>query len=110
MMRYRIPQYPVGEIITSDVSVMTRWNNRVLLIRCCEAQNWRCCYCYQKMDIHKDGSKPKRHNASREHVIPKSRGGGDEYDNIVAACHACNNERSDRDPYSYRPRGAWLVA
>jgi len=33
-----------------------------------------------------------------DHVIPRSRGGGSTWDNLVACCHACNNRKADRTP------------
>ncbi|MGJ5888166.1 MULTISPECIES: HNH endonuclease [Streptomyces] len=30
-----------------------------------------------------------------DHVIPKSQGGTDDVDNLVAACKNCNNKKSD---------------
>lgn len=33
-----------------------------------------------------------------DHVIPRSRGGGSTWENLVACCFACNNRKSDRTP------------
>lgn len=33
-----------------------------------------------------------------DHVMPKSRGGTDTWDNLVACCFKCNNIKSDRTP------------
>jgi 5-methylcytosine-specific restriction endonuclease McrA len=33
-----------------------------------------------------------------DHVIPKSRGGCSNWENLVAACYPCNNRKSDRTP------------
>ena len=33
-----------------------------------------------------------------DHVIPRSRGGHADWDNLVACCHACNNRKGDRLP------------
>ena len=33
-----------------------------------------------------------------DHVIPKSRGGGDTWENLVAACIRCNNRKGSRTP------------
>lgn len=33
-----------------------------------------------------------------DHVIPKSRGGEDEWENMVACCARCNNRKGDRLP------------
>lgn len=39
-----------------------------------------------------------------DHVVPRSRGGGDEPGNLAAACHDCNTGKSDDMP----PR--WFIA
>lgn len=54
-----------------------------------------------------------------DHVIPRSRGGADAWDNLVACCIKCNNKKSNRTPEEMgwilrtpliTPRGpAWLV-
>jgi 5-methylcytosine-specific restriction endonuclease McrA len=31
-----------------------------------------------------------------DHVIPKSRGGNDSWENLVCACTTCNNKKGDR--------------
>jgi 5-methylcytosine-specific restriction endonuclease McrA len=33
-----------------------------------------------------------------DHVIPRSRGGGGTWENLVACCFACNNRKADRTP------------
>jgi 5-methylcytosine-specific restriction endonuclease McrA len=54
-----------------------------------------------------------------DHVIPRSRGGADSWENLVACCLRCNNVKGDRTPQEmgwplrYVPRAphgtAWLV-
>ena len=34
-------------------------------------------------------------NLTRDHVVPKSRGGSDLWDNVVAACKRCNHRKGD---------------
>ena len=46
----------------------------------------RCQYC---------GSKDK---LTIDHVMPRSRGGRDTWDNLVAACVPCNNRKGNRTP------------
>ncbi|MDE2996471.1 MAG: HNH endonuclease [Bacteroidota bacterium] len=46
----------------------------------------RCQYC---------GSKDR---LTIDHVMPKSRGGKDTWDNLVAACVPCNNRKGNRTP------------
>jgi 5-methylcytosine-specific restriction endonuclease McrA len=66
----------------------------------------RCAYC-------------SGHATTVDHVLPRSRGGPDTWDNLVACCVRCNNLKGDRTPeekgWSMRvrpraPRGpAWVV-
>lgn len=54
-----------------------------------------------------------------DHVIPRSRGGADSWENLVACCLHCNNVKGDRTPHEMgwtmhvtprAPHGtAWLV-
>ncbi|MGH3665676.1 MAG: HNH endonuclease [Egibacteraceae bacterium] len=54
-----------------------------------------------------------------DHVVPRSRGGGHEWENVVAACRRCNSRKKDHTPAEagmhltrkpYAPRAAfWLV-
>jgi len=48
---------------------------------------FRCQYCGHKAT-----------NLTIDHVIPKSRGGTDNWENLVAACHKCNNRKGNRTP------------
>src|SRR5215210_5386203 len=48
--------------------------------------NWTCQYC---------GS---RSNLTVDHVIPRSKGGGSTWDNIVASCAPCNRRKGDNLP------------
>ncbi len=36
---------------------------------------------------------------TRDHVVPKSRGGDDEWENVVAACKRCNHRKGHRLPH-----------
>ena len=47
----------------------------------------RCQYC---------GSESER--LSIDHVMPRSRGGKNEWDNVIAACRGCNLRKRDRTP------------
>jgi 5-methylcytosine-specific restriction endonuclease McrA len=50
---------------------------------------YRCLYC---------GAKAPRAVLELEHVIPKSRGGQGSWDNLVSACHPCNQRKANRTP------------
>lgn len=47
-----------------------------------------CCFCRQNLTID---------SATLEHVIPLSKGGGWEKENLRLSCWGCNNERGDKD-------------
>jgi len=58
-------------------------------------------------------------NLSRDHVIPRSRGGEDRWENVVTACRRCNQHKGDRLPgeinmelvaLPYRPNYAEYLA
>ena len=51
--------------------------------------------------LRRDGSRCAYCAASAntiDHVLPKSRGGKDTWDNLVACCFRCNNVKGDRTP------------
>ena len=77
-----------------------RSNWAYMRTRLAEAQNWKCCFCGCYMtEVH--GS---RHSVTVEHVIPKSKGGSDTAENLVASCYRCNNNRGTKDALEFKPR------
>jgi 5-methylcytosine-specific restriction endonuclease McrA len=50
---------------------------------------YTCQYCHRQLDAKK---------LTLDHVIPRSRNGGSTWENLVAACYACNNRKADRTP------------
>ena len=49
----------------------------------------RCSYCSERVSLSE---------CTRDHVIPKSRGGKTEWENIVLACPECNTRKGNRTP------------
>lgn len=47
------------------------------------------------------------HGDTVDHVIPRSRGGSGEWDNLVCACRACNNRKADRTPVEAGMKLLW---
>lgn len=43
-----------------------------------------------------------------DHITPKSKGGGDEMDNLQALCTECHNRKTDQDEGRRRPRKVGL--
>jgi 5-methylcytosine-specific restriction endonuclease McrA len=100
MLRYR-------QIDGWKVPVVSRTGTayRHRLDTLCEAQNWHCCYCGIVMIA--DGPQGDD-SASIEHVVPKTAGGSDTWDNLVAACRLCNNARSAMQPEKYLRFVQWM--
>lgn len=61
------------------------FNKRDVFIR----DNWTCQYCDRKLS---------ESQATADHVIPKSRGGANRFDNVVCACQSCNGKKANRTP------------
>lgn len=72
-----------GRISSRSFSVPL--SNRLLARR----DAYLCMYCGQKFPLSQ---------LTRDHVLPKSRGGRDVYENLVAACKPCNNRKGGRTP------------
>jgi len=74
-----------------------RWNRSVsrkgILLR----DGGACQYCRSKFPA-KD--------LTMDHVIPRSRGGGSTWENLVACCFRCNNRKGNRTP----PEAGMLLA
>ncbi len=50
---------------------------------------YMCMYC---------GEQPPKQLLSRDHITPLSRGGSDDWTNVVTACKRCNNHKAGRTP------------
>lgn len=61
--------------------------------------NGQCQYC---------GKKVKRPEATYDHVIPRSQGGGTHWENIVIACVPCNQRKGGRTPEQARMKLATI--
>ena len=64
--------------------------NRSLFLR----DGRRCAYC----GSHESELRADRERLTRDHVVPRSRGGADEWANVVTACSGCNGRKGDRTP------------
>lgn len=57
----------------------------------------RCYWCNCELVRSGPATNPRR--ATREHLLPRSKGGSDHRINIVPACTRCNHLRADREDY-----------
>lgn len=69
---------PYAAFLKSNSEIATK---RAILTR----DEYTCAYCNGKAD-------------TVDHVMPQSRGGGNTWTNLVAACKRCNNKKADRTP------------
>lgn len=70
-------------------------SSRPIVVRRYERQRGRCFYCKRIMSLTQDIRHPEGLRATREHLNPRSLGGGGG-GNIVAACLRCNQARGRR--------------
>jgi 5-methylcytosine-specific restriction endonuclease McrA len=89
----RIGVYPIPTVVRLVSYVVTRWRrsrgpawSRAGVL----ARDGRCCaFC--------GGAA-----STVDHVLPRSRGGGNTWENTVAACVTCNGRKGDRTPAEAR--------
>jgi 5-methylcytosine-specific restriction endonuclease McrA len=55
------------------------------------ARDGRCGYCLRTADQLRP-----REAFTRDHIVPRSKGGADVWTNVVTACSSCNNRKGDR--------------
>jgi 5-methylcytosine-specific restriction endonuclease McrA len=67
-------------------------------------QNGKCYYCGCEMRMfRKTGPHPLPPDyATKDHVIPRSKGGVGNIGNLVAACNKCNMSRSSMDAQEFK--------
>ena len=51
-----------------------------------------------KRDAHACGYCGSKKNLTIDHILPKSRGGKNEWSNLVTCCYECNSKKADRTP------------
>lgn len=60
-------------------------SRRALLMR----DDYTCQYC---------GSQPGKEQLTMDHIMPRSRGGRTDWENVITACAPCNRRKSNRTP------------
>lgn len=91
------------------------WSKSNVMVR----DNYTCAYCgVSAGDMRPDGTFFGRGDFDVEHILPKSRGGGDTWMNTVCSCRNCNQKKADRTPREanmellfrpHKPRGPFVL-
>lgn len=84
---------PIVIRLTKFIHVPRRFRRQVTNTFLFARDHYRCQYC----DRHVTDLKP-RESLTRDHLIPLSRGGTNEWTNVVAACSSCNTRKGNRMP------------
>lgn len=88
-------EYPRPSIIrlVKFVHVPRRFRRQVTNTFLFARDDYRCQYCHRRQHELKH-----RECLTRDHVVPLSRGGGNEWTNVVTACSSCNTRKGNRLP------------
>ena len=68
----------------------TVWKAQEKRAKLIKRQKNRCHWCREPMT---NGGPSDPRSATLDHVVPKSKGGGGNIENLVAACQECNRRR-----------------
>jgi len=69
--------------------------------------NWLCFYCGEPI---KRGSSDPDHEATKDHMVPISRGGVDFIGNIAPTCLRCNLLKGNKTVEEFKAERAWVLA
>ncbi|HKO43777.1 MAG TPA: HNH endonuclease [Pyrinomonadaceae bacterium] len=96
VLRSAHDQFPVPSVIRRRTYINVRRRREqagMKRLRIYMRDKFRCQYC---------GDKKVAAELTLDHILPRSRGGDNSPVNIVAACIACNNRKSNRTPEEAR--------
>lgn len=79
--------------LTRYVHVPRRFRRQVTNTFLFARDDYQCQYCGRKANELKP-----RESLTRDHLIPMSRGGTNEWSNVVTACSSCNTKKANRMP------------
>lgn len=91
------------------------WSRRGVIFR----DQGTCVYCGVTPGDKRGGSTVKRADFTVDHLVPRSKGGGNTWGNTACACRWCNHRKADRMPHEAgmkllwepkRPRVNYIVA
>ncbi len=101
-------KYPVPSVIAlrTFVNVPRRqahWSRRGVLVR----DSYTCIYCKAQPGHMVKGKVLNKSDFTVDHIVPKSRGGKDQWGNTACACYVCNHRKGDKMPNEAGMRLAW---
>jgi len=79
------------------------WSRRGILTR----DEYTCVYCGVRVGEQPRGQILTRSDFTIDHLIPRSRGGGNTWGNTACACRWCNHRKADRAPHEAGMRLRW---
>ncbi len=80
-------------VLTKKQIRQRKWEIRQLI----QQHGGRCVYCTDQVNLVHDDPK----QATRDHIVPTSKGGSELMSNLQLACRTCNLEKDDRTPEEY---------
>lgn len=80
--------------LTKYVHVPRRFRRQVTNTFLFARDDYQCQYCGRHANVLKP-----RESLTRDHLIPMSRGGTNEWTNVVTACSSCNTRKANRMPH-----------
>lgn len=91
-VRFNYPRPAIIRLVRF-VHVPRRFRRQVTNTFLFARDQYTCQYCERRANDLK-----RRECLTRDHVIPLSRGGGNEWDNVVTACSSCNTRKGNHLP------------
>lgn len=79
--------------LTKFIHVPRRFRRQVTNTFLFARDRYRCQYCGRT-----NGELKPRESLTRDHLVPLSRGGSNEWTNVVTACSSCNTRKSNHMP------------
>ena len=63
-----------------------------------------CYYCGVEMKNYPGNDKGRGDQCTLDHILPKSKGGDNNFLNVVASCANCNRKKGDKDDYEQQTK------
>ena len=101
-------KYPIPSVIAlrAFINVPRRqahWSRRGVLVR----DSFTCIYCKAQPGTIVKGKALNKSDFTVDHIIPKSKGGKDQWGNTACACYHCNHRKSDRLAHEAGMKLSW---